>query len=42
MRTIEKDPLSYVINHLSFRIGEKIRMESLKVEPLLMVLEENL
>ena len=42
MRTMEKDPLSYVINHLSFRIGEKIRMEMVKVKPLLMVPQDDL
>ena len=42
MRTMEKDPLSYVINHLSFRIGEKITMERVKVKPLLMVPQDDL
>ncbi len=42
VRSVEKDPFSYVINYLPSRIGEKIRMESLKVKPLLMVLEEDL
>jgi hypothetical protein len=34
--------LSYVINHLSFRIGEKITMERVKVKPLLMVPQDDL
>jgi GntR family transcriptional regulator len=42
VRSVENEPFSYVINYLPFRIGEKIRMESLKVKPLLMVLEDDL
>jgi GntR family transcriptional regulator len=42
VRSVEKESFSYVINYLPSRIGEKIRMESLKVKPLLMVLEDDL
>jgi GntR family transcriptional regulator len=42
VRSVEKEPFSYVINYLPFRIGEKINMESLRLKPLLMVLEEDL
>ena len=34
--------ISYVINYLPPHIGEKIKVEDLRIKPLLMVLEENL
>lgn len=42
VRSVEKDSFSYVINYLPFQIGERIKIESLKVKPLLMVLEDDL
>ena len=42
VRSVEKNPFSYVINYLPSDIGEKINMDRLKIKPLLMVLEEDL
>jgi GntR family transcriptional regulator len=41
VRSVEKDPFSYVINYLPSGIGERISMETLRVKPLLMVLEDD-
>ena len=42
VRSVEKDPFSYVINYLPSHIGEKVNMDHLTLKPLLMVLEEDL
>lgn len=42
VRSVEKSSFSYVINYLPCRIGDKMKMDSLKIKPLLMILEEDL
>jgi GntR family transcriptional regulator len=42
VRSIDESSFSYVINYLPPHIGEKIKVEDLRIKPLLMVLEENL